>query len=326
MTTLAADTPRDYGLGDINEFPVVASDIIYEGAAVGENGSGYARPLVAGDPFLGFAIKKADNSSGSAGAINVQVKRDGFVKLAISAAAITTNDQPIVYASDDNTFTLTASTNTPIGNVSRWISTGYVMVRFSAGSDINKVGTANIVDEAVTVGKMADLAQGSLLSGQASDRPAALDASGDGYILVGDGTDVNSVAVSGDVTLANTGAVTIGAGVVETAMIAADNIDGTLIADDAVSLEHLDTGITPSHVVKYAGEVTWTGGGATLASTVSGVLTSDIVVASFHTLGTEGTILQGAYASASDTITFTLDAANTSNDAVISYVVYRAAA
>ena len=30
-----------------------------------------------------------------------------------------------------------------------------------------------------------------------------------GQILVGDGTDVNSVAVSGDIELANTGAVTI---------------------------------------------------------------------------------------------------------------------
>ena len=35
MTTLAADTPRDMELGDRNEFPVIASDIIYEGAAVG---------------------------------------------------------------------------------------------------------------------------------------------------------------------------------------------------------------------------------------------------------------------------------------------------
>lgn len=99
----------------------------------------------------------------------------------------------------------------------------------------------------------------------------------------------------------------------------------TDLADDAISLEHLDDGILPSHVVKYAGEVTWTGSGATLAATVTGVLDTDIVVASFHTLGTEGTILQGAYASAADTITFTLDAANTSNDAVISYMVLRAA-
>ena len=43
-----------------------------------------------------------------------------------------------------------------------------------------------------------------------------------GYILVGDGTDVNSVAVSGDVTLSSAGAVTIATGAVENGMIAAD--------------------------------------------------------------------------------------------------------
>lgn len=91
-----------------------------------------------------------------------------------------------------------------------------------------------------------------------------------------------------------------------------------------VGLSDLETAVAPSHVVKYAGEVTWSGSGATLAATVSGVLATDIVVASIHTLGTEGTILQGAYASAADTITFTLDAANTSNDAIISYSVLRA--
>jgi hypothetical protein len=35
MTTLAANSPRSYELGTRNEIPVIASDIIYEGAAVG---------------------------------------------------------------------------------------------------------------------------------------------------------------------------------------------------------------------------------------------------------------------------------------------------
>lgn len=131
MTTLAANTPRDFELGDINEFPVIAADIIYEGAAVGDNGSGYARPLVAGDPFRGFAEKKADNSGGSAGDINVRVLSKGKVKLAISSLAITDVGKD-VYASDDNTFTLTPSTNTRIGYVHRWISTGYGIIAFDA--------------------------------------------------------------------------------------------------------------------------------------------------------------------------------------------------
>lgn len=132
MTTRASDIARDFQLGDLEDYPVVATDIIYEGSAVGENGSGYARPLNAGDPFLGFAQSKADNAAGAAGAVNVTVRTRGKVVLAISNIAITANDRPPVYASDDDTFTLTATSNSLIGYVSRWISTGYAVVEFDA--------------------------------------------------------------------------------------------------------------------------------------------------------------------------------------------------
>lgn len=133
MTTLAADAIREFLIGDEADYPVIASDIIYQGAAVGENGSGYARPLAAGDPFLGFALSKADNASGSAGDINVKVLTRGRVRLTVAGAtAITANDRPLVYASDDATFTLTASTNTPIGRVSKWLASTDCIVEFSA--------------------------------------------------------------------------------------------------------------------------------------------------------------------------------------------------
>ncbi len=132
MTTLAADLLRDYSLGDLDEYPAIASDIIYEGAAVGENGSGYSRPLVAADPFQGFALEQCDNSTGSAGDKRVKVRTKGCITLPISALAITANDRPAVYASDDNTFTLTSSGNSLIGYVRRWVSTGIAVVEFDA--------------------------------------------------------------------------------------------------------------------------------------------------------------------------------------------------
>ncbi len=132
MSTLTTDTPRTYELGDRNEYPVIASEIIYEGAAVGENGSGYARPLVAGDPFLGFAEAKADNSAGAAGAVNVRVIDKGKIKADIANLAITANDHPAVYMSDDNTFTLTSTSNTLVGYVARWVETGVGIVEFGA--------------------------------------------------------------------------------------------------------------------------------------------------------------------------------------------------
>ena len=132
MATLAIDTPRTFQLGDIEEYPAIAADIIYEGAAVGENASGYSRPLVAGDVFQGFAVENCDNSAGSAGDKRVMVRTRGRIVLPIAALAITANDRPAVYASDDDTFTLTASTNSLIGYVSRWVSTGVAVVEFDA--------------------------------------------------------------------------------------------------------------------------------------------------------------------------------------------------
>lgn len=311
MTTLAVDTPRTYELGDLNDLPVIASDIIYEGAAVGENGSGYSRPLVAGDPFQGFAVRKADNSDGSAGDINVKVKARGYIRLTVAGAtAITANDHPSVYASDDGTFTLTASTNTLIGNVYRWLASTDCIVYFDTPRPPSTVGTADIE---------ADAIDGTLIADDAIDSEHYTDGSIDTAHIAADAIDGTLIADDAIDSEHYTD------GSIDTAHIAADAIDGTLIADDAVSLEHLDSALTPSHIVKYAGEVTWSGGGATLAHTVTGALATDLVEATFHTLGSEGTIIQGAVAS-SDTVTLTLDTANTSNDAVITYVVYRAAA
>src|SRR5574337_60984 len=109
MTTLAASKARDFILGAHNDLPVIASDIIYEGAAVGENGAGYFRPLVAADPFAGFAQSTVDNSA---------VADEGST----------------VYASDDDTFTLTSTSNTAIGKITRYISGTTVEVYFEASS------------------------------------------------------------------------------------------------------------------------------------------------------------------------------------------------
>jgi hypothetical protein len=131
MGTLAADTPRIYELGEFNDFPVIATDIIYEGAAVGDNGSGYARPLVGGDPFRGFATQQADNSTGSAGDKYVHVRAKGKIQLSVSSLAITDVGRP-VYATDDATFTLEGAGATLIGHVTRFVSTGVGIVEFDA--------------------------------------------------------------------------------------------------------------------------------------------------------------------------------------------------
>ena len=161
MATLATDKQRPYELGDLNSLPMVATDIIYEGAAVGiAAASGNARPLNAGDAFAGFCIQNADNATGSAGDVRVQVKTHGEVQLPVANVAATDLGKP-VYASDDDTFVLTATGNSYIGKVKRFVSTGVAVVAFDVrrtGATLtaltdNSGGTANTTLEA-----MADLA------------------------------------------------------------------------------------------------------------------------------------------------------------------------
>lgn len=97
------------------------------------------------------------------------------------------------------------------------------------------------------------------------------------------------------------------------------------VSSGSVVLANLATGIKPSHIVKYAGTITWSGSGAALATTVSGVAATDIVVPSFLVAPTQAAYIT-KIVPATNTITITLSTANTSNDAQISYVVYRAVA
>jgi hypothetical protein len=101
------------------------------------------------------------------------------------------------------------------------------------------IDEAHLANDAVTNTKLANISRGYIKVGGASDAPTDLNAKTDGYILVGDGTDIASVAVSGDVTLANTGAVTIGAGVVENSMMAANSVDSDQYVDGSIDLAHM---------------------------------------------------------------------------------------
>ncbi len=130
MTTLANNQPRDLGVGDVAAYAVIASDIISEGAAVGlVAASGHARPLVAGDRFVGFARSKVDNSAGAAAALNVEVTAAGYVQLPVSGAVIT--DVGVhVYAQDDNAFSFNPVGGSFVGFARQFVSAGVVLVEF----------------------------------------------------------------------------------------------------------------------------------------------------------------------------------------------------
>src|SRR5688500_11193429 len=134
MATLAVDKPRPYeltgGHPDYNELPCVATDIVYNGAAVGESTTtGTFRPLVAGDTFGGFCIERCDNSAGAAGDKLIKVLQSGVAWLTVTGGDNINDYDVTVYASDDDTFVLTATANSAIGKVKRYDSaTGKCLV------------------------------------------------------------------------------------------------------------------------------------------------------------------------------------------------------
>lgn len=128
--SLTTDTPRAYELGNENSLPVGADAKIYEGAAVSVgNINSYAKPLVKGERFVGFALQRCDNAGGAAGAKNVRILGKGSIVLKVPG--LTANDvAKAVYATDDNSFTLTKGTNSRIGVVKRYIEDGVAVVEF----------------------------------------------------------------------------------------------------------------------------------------------------------------------------------------------------
>jgi len=169
------------------------------------------------------------------------------------------------------------------------------------------------------------------LSDLSGARPAAgrvYDVDSTGQVWVNFGTE-GSTAASGAIALGDHGAGAVNSSDIldldiATGDLAPDLIDGTKVADDAISLEHLDTGITPSHIIVFAntmdpGELDADG---IVAITHSGVLATDeawgIVNSSTNPVAINNS------ATSTDTVTFIMNSAGGSGT-TIHYWVTRAA-
>lgn len=129
------------------DLPVDADQLIFKGALVGRNRTtGYARPLVAGDDFLGVAYARCDNSAADsvAGGKRVRVHQSVDIVHAVSGAALGDLGRP-VFASDDGTLTLTPSGNSRIGRVVAFDSAAAVRVRCEPVSASDVAENAPIV-------------------------------------------------------------------------------------------------------------------------------------------------------------------------------------
>lgn len=136
-----------------------------------------------------------------------------------------------------------------------------------------------------------------------------------GRIFVGSAGGVaTGVALSGDATLVASGALTIANNAITTAKILNAN----------VTLAKLASGITPSHVIKFAGQPTTVGGAAAEAITVTGAAATDLAFVQMVDDGTNNVTIVNAVVTLNTlTVTFSADPGN---DAIINYQIIRAAA
>lgn len=113
----------------LRTYKVNASSYIYKGALVGlDAADGFARPLVAGDVFIGIAYEEIDNSAGANGDKVVRVFSQGDFDHAMSGA-VQADVGKAVYASADDTLTLTLTANSFVGFVADLVSAGNIIVR-----------------------------------------------------------------------------------------------------------------------------------------------------------------------------------------------------
>ena len=117
---------------------------------------------------------------------------------------------------------------------------GTLRVESGGSVVVESGGTMTIVDGAFAPGDVA-LATGSLIIG-AAGVGAALDAKGDGKILIGNGTTAAMQSLGTDVTMTNTGAVTIANNAITAVKINADAVTTAKILDGNVTAAKLANG------------------------------------------------------------------------------------
>jgi hypothetical protein len=119
--------PQEWSYG------ITASTKLWKFAATSNTGAaGTAGNLVATENFMGFASQTVDNSSGAASALSISLLVSGYIRLPITGVTGIGNFGASVYASDNGTFTLTASGNCLIGKIVQWVSGTLAWVKFNA--------------------------------------------------------------------------------------------------------------------------------------------------------------------------------------------------
>lgn len=139
MTTLSAARTRAYANSHINGLPILTSTTIWAGGAVGINPITRAvRALVGGDLFVGFAQSSVNHVPGQQRDTAVSIVQSGQVTLAVSGA-VQADVGKDVYATDDDTFTLSSTGASFVGVAKQLVSAGKLLVEIAPPSMLNVV-------------------------------------------------------------------------------------------------------------------------------------------------------------------------------------------
>ena len=145
-----------------------------------------------------------------------------------------------------------------------------IFANVSGDATVAAGGALTIAADSVENSMLANITRGSIKVGGGSNAPTDLDAKTSGQILVGDGTDIASVAVSGDIALASNGAMTIQANSVALGTDTTGNYVGTITGGDGIT----STGATSGEGIGHSLSVDLSG----LSSVSIGAGTSETTV------------------------------------------------
>ena len=216
----------------------------------------------------------------------------------------------------DSSDNVLRATGTSVPGSEAGFSKGCIFIKTdaSAGTEgiYRNTGTTTVSSfealDTITPTEIA-LAEGSLLVGNASNKAAAIEASGDTKILIGNGTTVASFALTSDVTMTNGGVTTVAALDLETATV-------TNIVDTEIMI---GTGVGTANFAALSGELTITNAGV---ATV-GILASGKIIRATNDTAT-GSNLILSHVSASPTAFDTSSISMYANNSVGAEINYAA--
>ena len=171
-----------------------------------------------------------------------------------------------------------------------------IFANISGDATVAGGGALTIAADSVSNTMLENMTRGTVKVGGGSNAPTDLDAKTSGQILVGDGTDIASVAVSGDISLASNGAVTIAADSVEGTMLNTNAADTSTIelSSDTLSVLKVPNSLTvDDSSIELNSGTTYDGSGARTISVKDGGITNDMLA---------GSIANGKLANSSITV------------------------